>query len=100
MFRLKSTHSFELGAARGFLRNYARYLGLDAVVLLARFDSAATGPAVELAPLSNANAVMPTGAKARAIRLPEYNLRRAMSAGLRALPPKLRAPETVCSQTV
>lgn len=48
--------------ARGFLRNYARYLGLDPAALLADLDRSAASPAVELSPLSNADGVMPTGA--------------------------------------
>lgn len=48
--------------ARGFLRNYARHLGVDpAAVMTAIEQPAAAGPAVELAPVSNAEGVMPAG---------------------------------------
>lgn len=55
---------------RGFLRNYARYLGIDPVALLADFDRDNAAPAVELAPLSNADGVMPSGGAARSAQLP------------------------------
>lgn len=55
---------------RGFLRNYARYLGLDPAALLAGLAKNAAAMPVELAPLSNAEGVMPSGRAARSARLP------------------------------
>lgn len=55
---------------RGFLRNYARYLGIDSAALLASLAKNAAAMPVELAPLSNAEGVMPTGRAARSVRLP------------------------------
>lgn len=55
---------------RGFLRNYARYLGLDPAAVLAGFERDNAAPTVELAPLSNADGVMPSGAEARSAQLP------------------------------
>lgn len=55
--------------ARGFLRNYARYLGIDPAVLLAGFESDARTQ-VELVPVSNAEGVMPSGGTARAAQYP------------------------------
>ncbi|NMF91229.1 helix-turn-helix domain-containing protein, partial [Aromatoleum petrolei] len=56
--------------ARGFLRNYARYLGVDPAVVLAAFESAVAPRAVELAPVSNAVGVMPNGSGGRSVQLP------------------------------
>lgn len=56
--------------ARGFLRNYARYLGVDAAVVLAAFESEVAPRAVELAPVSNAVGVMPSGSGGRSVQLP------------------------------
>lgn len=56
--------------ARGFLRNYARYLGLDPAALLADLDRSAAAPAVELSPLSNADGVMPSGVSSRRVQGP------------------------------
>lgn len=56
--------------ARGFLRNYARYLGVDAAVVLAAFESDVAPRAVELAPVSNAVGVMPSGSGGRSVQLP------------------------------
>jgi cytoskeleton protein RodZ len=55
--------------ARGFLRNYARYLGIDPAELLAGFESDAR-TYVELVPVSNAEGVMPSGGAARAAQFP------------------------------
>ncbi len=44
---------------RGFLRNYARHLGLDAAALLADVPVEAAPATTELAPVSNANGSMP-----------------------------------------
>lgn len=55
---------------RGFVRNYARYLGMDAVALLTGFDKALAAPPIELAPLSNADGVMPSGGQARRAHVP------------------------------
>lgn len=55
---------------RGFLRNYARYIGVDPVALLAEFEQIVTPPAVELEPVSNAQGVMPTGGRSRTAHFP------------------------------
>lgn len=55
---------------RGFVRNYARYLGMDAAALLAGFDKALAAPPIELAPLSNAEGVMPSGGQSRRAHVP------------------------------
>ena len=55
---------------RGFVRNYARYLGMDAVALLAGFDKTLAAPPIELAPLSNADGVMPSGGQSRRAHIP------------------------------
>lgn len=46
--------------ARGFLKNYARFLELDPQPLLEAIDQAGAGSAIELAPVSNAQGTMPT----------------------------------------
>lgn len=48
---------------RGFLRNYARHLGLDGDRLVARLvdSSAGNQPSVELSPPKNARGTLPTG---------------------------------------
>lgn len=51
--------------ARGFLRNYARLVQLDAEPLIAEFDAAYAGSQVELRQLSNAQGALPTGARGR-----------------------------------
>lgn len=57
--------------ARGFLRNYARYVGIDPAVLLSGLEPAQSARPVELAPVSNAEGVMPAGGGVtRAVRLP------------------------------
>ncbi|WP_332673719.1 helix-turn-helix domain-containing protein [Aromatoleum sp.] len=55
---------------RGFVRNYARYLGMDADALLAGFDKTLAAPPIELAPLSNADGVMPSGGQSRRAHVP------------------------------
>lgn len=51
---------------RGFLRNYARLLGLDAEPLVAAVDAGpASAARVELSPLSNADGVMPVSGERR-----------------------------------
>lgn len=57
--------------ARGFLRNYARHLHLDAAPLLAALDEQAAGDAMDLAPVSNAVGTMPSaGERLRPSSLP------------------------------
>lgn len=56
--------------ARGFLRNYARYLGVDAATVLAAFETEVAPRAVELAPVSNAVGVMPSGSGGRSVQIP------------------------------
>ncbi|NMF97454.1 DUF4115 domain-containing protein [Aromatoleum toluolicum] len=56
--------------ARGFLRNYARYLGVDAATVLAAFDAEVAPRVLELAPVSNAVGVMPSGSGGRAVQIP------------------------------
>lgn len=56
--------------ARGFLRNYARYLGVDPAAVLLAYEFEANTQAVELLPVSNAEGVMPTGGASRAVQLP------------------------------
>ncbi len=60
------------GAAfvRGFVRNYGRHLGLDQEALMAGLDEATAAPKVELAPVSNAEGVMPTGIRGRPAHRP------------------------------
>lgn len=55
---------------RGFLRNYARHLGIDPAGLLAGFDQTLLAPPIELAPLSNADGVMPSGGRSRSAHVP------------------------------
>lgn len=56
--------------ARGFLRNYARYLGVDAATVLAAFEAEVAPRVVELAPVSNAVGVMPSGSGGRSVQIP------------------------------
>lgn len=56
--------------ARGFLRNYARYLGVDAAIVLAAFEAEVAPRVVELAPVSNAVGVMPSGTGGRSVQIP------------------------------
>lgn len=51
---------------RGFLRNYARHLGLDGDRLVGRLadSSAGTAPSVDLSPPKNARGTLPTGSAA------------------------------------
>ncbi|WP_018989034.1 RodZ domain-containing protein [Aromatoleum toluclasticum] len=56
--------------ARGFLRNYARYLGVDPAAVLAAFESDVMPQTVELAPVSNAIGVMPSGSGGRSMQIP------------------------------
>lgn len=51
--------------ARGFLRNYARLLGLDDEALVAQFEARHGGPAVELRELSNARGALPSASGGR-----------------------------------
>ena len=55
---------------RGFVRNYGRHLGLDTATLLAGLEHDIAAPAVELAPVSNADGVMPSGGSARPAHRP------------------------------
>lgn len=56
--------------ARGFLRNYARHLGLDPQRALAEAGLLEARPAVDLTPVSNAAGDMPSGGRARNSVLP------------------------------
>ena len=56
--------------ARGFLRNYARYLGVEPATVLAAFEADVKARVVELAPVSNAVGVMPSGSGKRAMQVP------------------------------
>jgi cytoskeleton protein RodZ len=56
--------------ARGFVRNYARYLGIDPEPLLNGIVSPGVAAQVELAPISNARGEMPTGGSALGSLLP------------------------------
>ncbi|AYH42634.1 RodZ domain-containing protein [Azoarcus sp. DN11] len=56
--------------ARGFLRNYARYLGVEPATVLAAFEADVNARAVELVPVSNAVGVMPSGSGRRAMHIP------------------------------
>ena len=56
--------------ARGFVRNYARYLGIDPEPLLNGIVAAGDAAQVELAPISNARGEMPTGGSALGSLLP------------------------------
>lgn len=55
---------------RGFVRNYARHLGLDPAAVLAHVERETAAPAVELSPVSNAEGTMPSGAGARPAHRP------------------------------
>jgi len=55
---------------RGFVRNYGRHLGLDTATLLDGLEQDIAAPAVELAPVSNAEGIMPSGASARPAHRP------------------------------
>lgn len=46
---------------RGFMRNYARHLGIDPAPLLASLSEGGVAAQVELAPVSNADGDMPSG---------------------------------------
>jgi cytoskeleton protein RodZ len=50
--------------ARGFVRNYARMLGIDAAPLLRALDQRLTSGEVDLSPPSNAEGIMPAGSGA------------------------------------
>lgn len=56
--------------ARGFVRNYARYLGIDPEPLLNGIVAAGDAAQVELAPISNARGEMPSGGSALGSLLP------------------------------
>lgn len=53
--------------ARGFVRNYARIMNLDAAPLLAALEQRMSQGQVELAPLSNAAGTLPASAGARGV---------------------------------
>lgn len=55
---------------RGFLRNYARYLGLDPVPLLDAVHRLAGDAAVDLSPIKNAEGELPVGAGPRMGAIP------------------------------
>lgn len=56
-----------LAYARGFVRNYARHLGIDPQPLLAAMREASGGEPVNLTPPSNADGEMPRGAAMRSV---------------------------------
>ena len=56
-----------LAYARGFVRNYARFLETDPAPLLAAMNDASAGETVRLSPTSNAAGVMPRGGSARGV---------------------------------
>ncbi len=67
---------------RGFIRNYARHLDLDAEAMVAMLKPEWTGqPAVKLAPVTNAAGAMPDGSGTRKVAKPAG----ALIAGLLAL---------------
>jgi cytoskeleton protein RodZ len=55
---------------RGFLRNYARYLGVDAEAMLAALSHDLAQQKVELAPVTNASGAMPDGNGAQRVLKP------------------------------
>lgn len=55
---------------RGFMRNYARHLGIDAEPLLGSLGGGAVTAPVELAPVSNAEGDMPAGRGSRNVTGP------------------------------
>lgn len=59
-----------LAFVRGFMRNYARYLGLDPAPLLAEVRAALGQTDVDLSPVSNAAGDLPTGGGRRASPVP------------------------------
>lgn len=59
---------------RGFVRNYARYLGIDAEPLVAGLRHDAPPQAVRLAPVTNATGAMPQGVATRSIARPAITL--------------------------
>lgn len=56
--------------SRGFLRNYARFLQLDAEALVAEFDATHAGAVVELRQVSNAQGALPAGGGRRPSAMP------------------------------
>lgn len=56
--------------ARGFVRNYARYLGIDPEPLLSGIVSTRDSAQVDLAPISNARGEMPSGGSVLGSLLP------------------------------
>lgn len=59
---------------RGFVRNYARYLGIDAEPLVAGLRRDAPPQPVRLAPVTNATGAMPQGVATRRIARPALTL--------------------------
>lgn len=55
---------------RGFMRNYARYLGLDPAPLLDEVQRLSGGAAVDLTPIRNAEGEMPNGSGSKARTAP------------------------------
>jgi len=70
--------------ARGFLRNYARYLGLDPAPLLGGVEQRGAAGTVELAPVSNATGEMPVGMGRRSSSKPVTALFFILLAGVLA----------------
>ncbi|MBN8441397.1 MAG: helix-turn-helix domain-containing protein [Thauera sp.] len=66
---------------RGFMRNYARHLGLDPSPLLADVEAVLGGAEVDLSPVSNATGDLPNGGARRASTVPAG----AVAAGLLAI---------------
>lgn len=64
---------------RGFLRNYARHLGVDADAIIAALHLESDGQAVKLAPVRNAEGVMPNGGEARKALAPAVVVTLGMS---------------------
>jgi cytoskeleton protein RodZ len=59
---------------RGFVRNYARYLGIDAEPLLAGLRRDAPPQPVRLAPVTNATGAMPQGLATRSLARPAMSV--------------------------
>ena len=69
---------------RGFVRNYARYLGIDPSGLMASLNQDLASSVVELAPVSNADGVMPNGAESRSMLVPAVVLASGLALALLA----------------
>lgn len=69
---------------RGFVRNYARYLGIDPSGLMASLNQDLASSVVELAPVSNADGVMPSGGESRSMLVPAVVLASSLALALLA----------------